>query len=125
MTDTDIEFIPDRLNEEPVVYLSMTNSELKAVAMVSVGFWMVVGLLISLLLGLGILGLAAGLLLAFGTMWVVGKQLRVLKRGRPKGYHIAVVNAWLEDHHLKTKTMIRCSQTWGIRRTKREVRRHA
>ncbi len=115
----NITFIPDRLNEEPVIYLSMTNSELKAVALLSVGFWVPVSLLMSLLSGLGILGLGVGIMLAFGTTYLVGKQLRLLKRNRPKGYHIAAINAWLEDHKLKKKTMIRCSRTWGIRRTQR------
>ncbi len=119
MNTETIQFIPDRLNEEPVIYLSMTNSELKAVAMVSVGIWVPLGLLVSVLLGQGILGVGVGMLLAFGTMWAVGKQLRVLKRNRPKGYHVAAIHAWLEDHHLRKQRMIRCSQTWGIRRTQR------
>lgn len=120
MSQHTLAFIPDRLNEEPVIYLSMTHSELKTVAMVSVGFWVPFGLLVSLLAGLGVLGVGVGAMLAFATMWVVGKQLRVLKRGRPRGYHVAAIHAWLEDHHLKKPTMIRCSAVWGIRRTRRE-----
>lgn len=114
--ESEIAFIPDRLNEEPVIYIGMTNSELKLAGMVSVAFWIPVCLLIASLLGKGILGLAAGTGLAFATMWLVGKKLRVLKRGKPKQFHVMSIAAWLEDHGLKPQTMIRQTAVWDIRR---------
>lgn len=113
----EIEFVPDRLNEEPVLMLGMTHTEFKSVGFASVLFWVPVALIICGLLGAVLMGLAVGSLLALGTSYLVGKQLRLLKRGKPKGYHVAVINGWLEDRGLKEKTMIRHSQNWGIRRS--------
>lgn len=119
MSELDITFIPDRLNEEPVIFIGMTDSELKLAAGVSVGFWLPVSIAGAVVFGQGILGVAIGTLLSFLTMWIVGKKLRVIKRGRPKGYHVMAITAWLEDRSLKPKTMIRETRTWGIHRQKR------
>lgn len=112
----EIEFVPDRLNEEPVLMLGMTHTEFKTVGFVAVLFWVPVSLVVCGMLGAVLMGLAVGSLLALGTSYLVGKQLRVIKRGKPKGYHVTVINAWLEDRGIKSKTMIRHSQSWGIRR---------
>ena len=113
---SEITFIPDRLNEEPVIYIGMTNSELKLCGMVSLGVWLPICLVVAVVIGKGILGLAAGVLLAFLTMWLAGKKLRVIKRGKPKQFHVMAIAAWLEDNNLKPKTMIRTSEVWDIRR---------
>lgn len=116
MIEPEITFIPDRLNEEPIIFIGMTDSELKMAGMVSVGFWIPVCVVVATLLGAGILGLAAGTLLAFASMWFIGKKLRVIKRGRPKQFHVMTIAAWLEDHGLKSQTMIRQSTIWDIQR---------
>lgn len=114
----EIEFVPDRLNEEPVVMLGMTHSEIKTVGVGAMLFWMPVMCVVGGSLGAALFGIGIGALCGFGTIYVIGKQLRVLKRGRPKGYHVMAIQAWLEDHNLKAKTMIRHSQSWGIRRNR-------
>jgi conjugative transfer region protein (TIGR03750 family) len=113
----EIDFVPDRLNEEPVLMLGMTHTEFKSVGFATVLFWVPVALIVCGLLGQALMGLAVGSLLALGTSYQIGKILRKLKRGKPKGYHVAIINGWLEDHGLKQKTMIRHSQSWGIRRS--------
>ncbi|MEE9493610.1 MAG: TIGR03750 family conjugal transfer protein [Gammaproteobacteria bacterium] len=114
----EIAFIPDRLNEEPIIYIGMTQNELKMSALVSVFFWVPLSVIIGLLVGYVSYGIAVGILMAFGTMWQIGRKLRVLKRGKPKGYHATAIAAWLESHHLKSKTMLRDSRIWDIRRHK-------
>ena len=47
----EIVFIPDRLNEEPVVFLAMTNSEIKMAALASLGFWTPICLVVGVILG--------------------------------------------------------------------------
>lgn len=118
LIEQEIAFIPDRLNEEPIIFIGMTDSELKLAGMVSVGFWVPVCVVIAAVLGAGILGLAAGTLLAFASMWVIGKKLRVIKRGRPKQFHVMTITAWLEDRRLKSQTMIRQSTVWDTHRRK-------
>ena len=116
MTGQEIMFIPDRLNQEPIIFIGMTDSELKLAGLVSVGFWVPVCVVIAALLGSGILGLAAGTFLAFASMWLIGKKLRVIKRGRPKQFHVMTIKAWLEDRGLQTQTMIRESTVWDTHR---------
>ena len=52
----DIEFIPDRLNEEPVVFLSMTNSEIKLSLMIFFAIWTPICLMVGLIIGKALLG---------------------------------------------------------------------
>ncbi len=119
MSEQEITFIPDRLNEEPVIFIGMTDSELRLATGVSLAFWLPISVFIGMLFGMGIIGVAAGTLLAFFTMWLLGKKLRLIKRGRPKGYHVSAITSWLEDHNLKPKTMIRETRTWDFKHRKR------
>ena len=111
--------MPDRLNEEPVVYIGMTNSELKFAGIASLGFWIPVCLIFFAIAGKAVLGIGVGAVFAFVTMWLLGKRLRVLKRGKPKGYHVMAISAWLQDRGLTSKEMIRGSEVWDIRRRRR------
>lgn len=112
----EIQFIPDRLNEEPIIFLSMSETELKYSVLACVVFWVPVCLVIGWLLGNAVLGLAGSMAMTYLSMWLAGKRLRVLKRGKPKQYHALAITAWLEDHGLKRKTLIRRSMTWDIKR---------
>ena len=80
----DIEFIPDRLNEEPVVFLSMTNSEIKLSLMIFFAIWTPICLMVGWIIGKALLSLACVAGMVFLSMWLAGKRLRVIKRGKPK-----------------------------------------
>jgi conjugative transfer region protein (TIGR03750 family) len=112
----EIEFMPDRLNEEPVVFLAMTNSEIKWALLVFFIFWTPICLVIGILIGKILLSLTAVAGLVFGSMWLAGKRLKVIKRGKPKQYHVLALSAWLQDHGLATETQIRDSRVWDIKR---------
>jgi conjugative transfer region protein (TIGR03750 family) len=112
----DIEFIPDRLNEEPVVFLSMTNSEIKLSLMIFFAFWTPTCLLIGLAIGKTLLSLACVAGMVFLSMWLAGKRLRKIKRGKPKQYHMLALAAWLQDRGLAKHVLIRESRTWDIQR---------
>ena len=112
----DIEFIPDRLNEEPVVFLAMTNSEIKLSLLLFFAFWTPTCLVIGLLIGKTLLSLACVAGMVFVSMWLAGKRLKVIKRGKPKQYHMLALRAWLQDRGLARYTYIRDSQTWDIHR---------
>lgn len=112
----EIEFIPDRLNEEPIVFLSMTNSELKLCVMVFFAIWVPIALVVGFAIGMVLFSLACSTGLVFVSMWLAGKRLRVVKRGKPKQYHMLALSAWLQDRGLKSKTFIRDSQAWDIQR---------
>lgn len=112
----DIDFLPDRLNEEPVVFLSMTNSEIKYAAGLCLGVWVPVSTLVGALLGFALMGFALSLALVFGSLWLIGKRLRVVKRGKPRQYHVIAIQAWLQDRGLAPRTLIRESRSWDINR---------
>lgn len=112
----DIEFIPDRLNEEPVVFLSMTNSEIKLSLMVFFAGWTPLCLVVGLMTGTVLLSLACVAGLVFVSMWLAGKRLRVIKRGKPKQYHMLALSAWLQDRGLGRQVLIRESRIWDIQR---------
>ncbi len=112
----DIEFIPDRLNEEPVVFLSMTNSEIKLSLMIFFAIWTPLCLIVGLLVGKVLLSLACVAGMVFASMWLAGKRLRIIKRGKPKQYHMLALQAWLQDRGLTKQVLIRESRTWDIQR---------
>jgi len=112
----DIVFIPDRLNEEPIVFLSMTNSEIKLSLMIFFAIWTPICLIVGLIIGKALLSLACVAGMVFLSMWLAGKRLRVIKRGKPKQYHMLALSAWLQDHGLSSKVLIRESRTWDIQR---------
>lgn len=112
----EIRFLPDRLNEEPVVFLAMTHSELKLAVLACGLFWTPVCLLVAILAGKPVLGLAGAMALTYASLWLCGRTLRLLKRGRPRQYHVLAITAWLEDRQLKRRSMIRVSRVWDIRR---------
>lgn len=114
----EIDFIPDRLNQEPIIFIGMTNSELKLAAVLSVVVCVPISTVLGFFLGAGLVGFSIGIALAFGLMFLVGRRLRGLKRGRPEGYHIDAIHAWLEDKGLRPKSMIRESRVWDIVRRK-------
>ena len=112
----DIDFLPDRLNEEPVVFLSMTNSEIKYATLLCLGFWVPVSTIVGALLGFALLGFALSLAFVFISLWLIGKRLRVVKRGKPRQYHVIAIQAWLQDRSLARRTLVRESRCWDIHR---------
>lgn len=119
LLEKEIHFMPDRLNEEPVIFIGMTNSELKTASLISMSVWIPCSIVLAAVVGKAVLGLALGVGLAFVTLWLLGKRLRVLKRGKPKQYHAMAIRAFFEDRGLLSKTMIRQNQVWDIRRQRR------
>ncbi len=112
----DIDFLPDRLNEEPVVFLSMTNSEIQYAALLCLGVWIPLSTAVGGLFGNALMGFALSLGLVFGSLWLIGKRLRVVRRGKPRQYHVMAIRAWLQDRGLAPRTLIRDSRTWDIHR---------
>lgn len=111
-----VDFIPDRLNEEPVVFMAMTNSEIKFSTLVFFTVWSPISLIVGLLVGKTIIALALSPALVFVSMWLTGKRLRVIKRGKPKQHHVLALRAWLQDHGLIKEVLIRQSRVWDIHR---------
>ena len=98
------------------MFLSMTNSEIKLSLMICFVIWTPVCLVVGLIIGKALLSLACVAGMVFVSMWLAGKRLRRVKRGKPKQYHMLALAAWLQDHGLAQHVLIRQSGTWDIQR---------
>ena len=108
----EIAYLPERLNEEPVVVLGLTDAELRYAAAAGFGVLLPAGALAGAAFGQAVLGAGAGAVLAIGAIYLVGKVLRRMKRGKPAGYHADRVRAWLEDRGLGGDSMLRATAVW-------------
>lgn len=115
----EVDYIPSLLNEEPVAFLAMTHSELKLAVGVLFAIWLPICLCVGFFLGKTLLGVPVAGGAVLGSMWLVGKRLKVIKRGKPKQYHMLALSAWLQDRGLAQKSFIRVSRIWDIHRRKR------
>lgn len=116
MTQT-IEFLPDRLNREPVVFRGMTTSEL----FIALGGGFVTGLTAGIfpaaVLGIWALiptGALAGAALA---VMIGGKWLARVKRGRPDTWLYRATGAWFARHCYGDARLVQTSAVWVIRRS--------
>ena len=121
--DGEIAFLPDRLNRPPVVFLGLSDGELRMAGLVNLAVCVPVCAAVAALFGEAVLGIGAGALAACAGIWITARVLRNLKRGRPEGYHADAVAAWLEDRGLKPRTMLRESAVWDIRARRARGRR--
>lgn len=118
MNGREIEFIPDRLIEEPVVYRGLTDTEVVTIIVAAIIVWIPICVLILMPFGFALFGVGIGFGLAIGTVMVAGKYLQGLKRRMPDGLHIVFLKKQLQK---KTSFFnfgyIETSQSWDIRRT--------
>ncbi len=113
----EVTYIPERLNEQPVVVLGLTDSELRTAALAALGLFVPLGTVAGAVFGQLAVGMGGGAVGAIGAIYVAGKVLRRVKRGRPAGYHADLARAWLEDHGLGGDSMLRRSGVWEAVRT--------
>lgn len=118
MNGREIEFIPDRLIEEPVVYRGLTDTEVVTIIVAAIIVWIPICVLILIPFGFALFGVGIGFGLAIGTVMLAGKYLQGLKRRMPDGLHIVFLKKQLQK---KTSFFnfgyIETSQSWDIRRT--------
>ncbi len=112
--DLSIEFLPDRLNADPVVFRGMTNREVLWLAGTGLAIWLPVCFLVAWLAGYAIFGLAGGLLLMIGQVWVASLYLMRAKRGKPEGYHLETILIALQKRGLGNCGATLYSGPWDI-----------
>ena len=112
MAEREIAYLPERLNEEPVVVLGLTDAELRYAAAAAFGTLVPAGALAGAAFGQAMVGAGAGAVLAIGAIYAAGQALRRMKRGKPAGYHADRIRARLEDRGLGGDSMLRASAVW-------------
>lgn len=120
----EIEFIPDRLIDEPVVFRGLTDSEVVFIILGAIIFWIPVTALFLGLFGYALFGVGAGFAMAIGTLVLVGNYFKKLKRRMPDGLHIVYLKKLAQKRFSFVNFgYIETSQSWDIRREK-DVKKH-
>lgn len=123
MKGREIDFIPDRLIEEPVVFRGMTDTEVVFIAVASIVFWVPVTVLILMPFGWALFGVGIGFGLAIGTLLVVGTYLQRMKRRMPDGLHMVYLKKFAQKKlSIVNFGYIETTQSWDIRREKPVVK---
>ncbi|EJN2862236.1 TIGR03750 family conjugal transfer protein [Salmonella enterica subsp. enterica serovar Yaba] len=114
-----IEFLPDRLNREPVVFRGMTTSELFIALGGGFAAGLIGGIIPAVLLGIWALiptGAMAGAALA---IMVGGKWLARVKRGRPDTWLYRMMGTRFARYGFGDPKLVQKSAVWVIRRSAR------
>lgn len=117
MNGREIDFIPDRLIEEPVVFRGLTDSEVVMIMGIGIVFWIPVSIILLLPFGWGLFGIGVGLGMAILSLLLAGKHLQELKRRMPDGLHIVYLKKLLQKKvPFINFGYIETSQSWDVRR---------
>ncbi|USB67188.1 TIGR03750 family conjugal transfer protein [Klebsiella pneumoniae] len=114
-----IEFLPDRLNREPVVFRGMTTTELFMVLAGGFLAGLTGGVFPAALLGIWALVPSGALAGAALAIMVGGKWLAQLKRGRPDTWLYRMTGAWYARHGFGDPKLVQQSAAWVTRRSDR------
>lgn len=117
MNGREIEFIPDRLIEEPVVFRGLNDTEIVYIAVGGVFFWTPVSVLLLMPFGWALFGVGIGFALTILTLILAGNYLQNLKRRMPDGLHLVYLKKLAQKKFSFIKFgYIEESQHWDIRR---------
>lgn len=118
MKGREINYIPDRLIADPVVFRGMTDTEVVAIVVIGIIFWVPVSILFLLPFGYGLFGVGVGVGMAILTLLFAGKRLTNLKRKQPDGLHVVFFKKWLQKKGFGSYGFIDKSKKWDVRRSK-------
>ena len=106
----------DRLNTEPPILRGCTYTELTAIVVIAVIFWLPLSFLLADFAGQLSMGLGLATLGVLGTVFLMATWFQRIKRGRPFGYYQQKVVIFLHDSGLRPTPLIRRSGDWDIGR---------
>lgn len=110
-----IEFMPDRLNAEPVVFRGFTTPELGITALLSVLGGLIIAIPIIPFLGWIALP-TVSLLMPLITIILGGRLLACFKRGKPENYLYRRIEWFLSSYGVGSSRLICRSQVLSLRR---------
>ena len=120
MNGREIEFIPDRLIEEPVIFKGMTDTEVVSIIVAAIVFWIPTCVILLLPFGFALFGVGIGFGMSIATLLLVGRFLQNLKRRMPDGLHLVYLKKQAQKRFSFINFgYIETSQSWDIRRDKR------
>lgn len=114
-----IEFLPDRLNREPVVFRGMTTTELFIALVAGFGGGLLAGIFPAMLLSIWALIPTGALVGAALAILISGKYLARMKRGRPDSWLYRAMGAALARKGFGDPRLVQVSAIWVIRRSEK------
>ena len=115
--DEPVEFLPDRLNDEPAVFKGCSVSELTMLAIIAGVVWLPISLIVAAIFGAITMGFGMAGVGVVGTVVLAAGRFQKLKSGRPSGFYIQQFRCWLDSRGLIKAPYIRQSGYWDIGRT--------
>lgn len=112
-------FTGDFINEEPVVFKGLTDSEIKTVFVISFFCGAPLGVLVALLIGIPMLILVFVLIFPVIAVWFVAGWMERARRGKPPGYVEQQTHIKLVERKLVSPTFVCESYRWGLGRTQK------
>ena len=119
MKGREIDFIPDGLIEEPVVFRGLSDSEVVTIGLTSIIFWIPVSVLILTLIPFvdAFFGIGVGVGMSIISVLMAGNYFQKIKRRMPDGLHIVYLKK-IAQRKLSfiDYGYIEESKRWDIRR---------
>lgn len=114
-----IEFLPDRLNREPVVFRGMTTTELFMTFITGFTGGLLGGIVPAMALHIWALIPTGGLLGSALCVMAGGRYMARLKRGRPDSWLYQSIGAFFARHGFGDPRLVQHSAVWTIRRSEK------
>lgn len=114
-------FTGDFINEEPVVFKGLTDSEIKQVFLLSLVIGAPLGVILGLLTGVPMLIVCFVLIIPIITVFFVARWMANARRGKPPGYVEQRFHVWLASKRLIGSAFVTTTYKWGLGRTIKQV----
>lgn len=115
---SSIDFLPDRLNAEPVVFRGLTNREIMGLAGFGLLFWIPFCSIVAALYGKAVFGLPGGVMLMLLQVYLASIYLTRFKRSKPENYHMDALAVWLQTKGFN-KGLVLYHGVWDVVRVTR------
>lgn len=111
------ELVTERLNAEPSIFKGCSLSEITAMTLVGVAFWIPFCLIVAAGFGSVTMGFGIGGVMVVVSVVIGSSIFRRLKANRPQGYYQLVLHLWLAKRGLTKSRLITRTGVWDLGRS--------
>ena len=115
-------FTGDLINEEPIVFKGLTDSEVKKVFLISLVIGAPIGVVVALFIGIPMLILVFVLLFPIVAVYFIAGWMEKARRGKPAGYVEQQLHMKLAEKNIISPDFVFDSYRWGLGRTNKKNR---
>lgn len=112
-----IQFLPDRLNREPIVFRGLTITEIFISIGIGFGFGLIIGTILAILFGKWVFIPSGGFLFIFVAVGLAGRMFSRLKRGKPDTWLTRYIDFKFAKFGFNRAKLIIDDDVWVIRRS--------